>query len=130
MGDDFIVAHSEALFTAGGIVLGCFVRGVLCAVGELHHQGTSRVAEVAIIVEQSFQSCGIGTEILRRLVLIARNRAIRTLHCYCLLDNTGAQKIARKLGGALKCVDGAVEADITQPWPTYWSLLGEALTAT
>jgi len=36
------------------------------------------------------------------------------------------QEIARRQGGALKWVDGAVEADITQPWPSLFSLLGEA----
>jgi GNAT superfamily N-acetyltransferase len=127
VGDDFIVAHSEKVFAAGGIILGCFVRGMLCAVGELHHDGTYQVAEVAITVEQSVQNCGIGTELLRRLVEIARNRAIKTLHCFCLLDNKRAQKIARKLGGVLQWVDGAVKADIIQPWPNYWSLLGEVL---
>jgi GNAT superfamily N-acetyltransferase len=126
VGDDFIVAHSDALFAPGVIVVGCFMRGALCAVGELHQQVAVPIAEIAITVEPSFQNCGLGTEILRRLVLMARNRGIKTLHCFCLLDNTRAQKIARKLGGALQCVDGAIEAEIVQPWPSCWSLSDEA----
>jgi GNAT superfamily N-acetyltransferase len=128
VGDDFMVAHSDALSAPGVIVLGCFIRGALCAVGELHQQVTVRIAEIAITVEPAFQNCGLGTEVLRRLVLLARNRGIRTLHCFCLLDNTRAQKLAHKLGGARQCVDGGIEAEIIQPWPSCWSLLDEAFS--
>jgi GNAT superfamily N-acetyltransferase len=126
VGDDGIVAYSDNLFAPGVIVLGCFMRGALRAVGELHQQVTVEVAEIAITVEPAFQNCGFGTEILRRLVLMARNRGIKTPQRFCLLDNTWAQKIAHKLGGALQCVDGAIEAEIIQPWPSCWSLLDEA----
>lgn len=126
VGDDFVIAHSEKLLSPGVTALGCFVRGGLCAVGELHQQGIGRVAEVAITVEQPFQGRGIGTELLRRLVDLARNRGIRTLHCFCLLDNARARKIARKLHGAIHTVEGAVEAEIARPWPSCLSLLSEA----
>jgi hypothetical protein len=56
VGDDFVVAHSDGLFMPGVIVLGCFGRGALCAVGELHQQLTGRIAEIAITVEPSFQN--------------------------------------------------------------------------
>jgi RimJ/RimL family protein N-acetyltransferase len=124
--DDFIVTYSDSLFAPDVIVLGCFMRGALCAVGELHQQLTVRIAEIAITVEPAFQNCGLGTEILRRLVLMARNRGIKTVQCFCLLDNTRAQKIAHKLGGALQSVNGEMEAEIIQPWPSCWSLLDEA----
>ena len=55
VGDDFIVAPSDALFAPGAIILGCFIRGALCAVGELHQQVTVRIAEIAIRVEPAFQ---------------------------------------------------------------------------
>nr|WP_294553601.1 GNAT family N-acetyltransferase [uncultured Rhodopila sp.] len=126
VGDDAIKAYTGTLLSPGVTVLGCFVRGVLRAVGELHRQGSGRVAEVAITVEHPFQGRGIGTELLWHLVDIARNRGIRTLHCFCLIDNTRAQKIARKLGGAINTADGAVEAEIVHPWPSCLSLLSEA----
>jgi GNAT superfamily N-acetyltransferase len=125
-GDDVIIAYTGKLLSPGVTVLGCFVRGELRAVGELHRQGNGRVAEVAITVEAPFQGRGLGTELLRRLVDMARNRGIRTLHCYCLLDNTRAQKIARRLGGAIRTTDGAVAAEIAHPWPSCLSLLSEA----
>jgi GNAT superfamily N-acetyltransferase len=126
--DDLVIAYSETMFGKGAIVLGAFTDGVLCAVGELRCPGTpwSSEGEVAITVEQPFQSQGIGTEMLRRLVEIARNRWITKLHCYCLLDNSRMQKMTRKLGGSLHTTNGTTEAYVTQAWPSYGSLLGEA----
>ncbi len=126
--DDLVIAHSETMFGQGAIVLGAFTDGGLCAVGELRRRGApwSPVGEIAITVEQPFQSRGIGTEMLRRLVEIARNRWIIKLHCYCLLDNTRVQKMTRKLGGSLHTTNGTTEAYVTQAWPSYGSLLGEA----
>ena len=126
VGDDAINAYTHMLLSPGVTVLGCFVRGVLRAAAELHRQGSGRVAEVAITVEHPLQGRGIGTELLRHLVDIARNRGIRTLHCFCLIDNARARKIARKLGGAIHTADGAVEAEIVHPWPGCLSLLSEA----
>ena len=126
--DDLVIAYSETMFGKGAFVLGAFADGLLCAVGELRRRGTpsSPVGEVAITVEQTFQSRGIGTEMLRRLVEIARNRWISKLHCDCLLDNTRVQKITRKLGGSLHTTNGTTEAYVLQAWPSYGSLLGEA----
>jgi GNAT superfamily N-acetyltransferase len=124
--DDHAAAYTKKLFVPGVTVLGCFVHGALRGIGELHRQQPSAIAEVAITVEADFQGCGIGTDLLRRLVGIARNRRIKTLNCFCLLDNPRAQKIARRLGGALHRIDGGIEAEIAQPWPSYLSLLSEA----
>jgi ribosomal protein S18 acetylase RimI-like enzyme len=128
VGDSYISSYSETIFSTGAIILGCFENGELRAIGELRRGGTrwGQAAEVAITVERTFQRRGIGTEMLRRLVEIARNRSIRTLHLVCLLDNTRMQKIVRKQGGALCYGNGAAEADISAPWPSYWSLLSEA----
>ncbi|HVJ52054.1 MAG TPA: GNAT family N-acetyltransferase [Aliidongia sp.] len=128
VGESYIASYSETIFSTGGIILGYFENGKLCAIGELRRQGArwSQAAELAITVEREFQHRGIGTEMLRRLVEIACNRSIKILHLACLIDNTRMQKIARKLGGALRYVDGAAEVDISPPWPSCWSLLGEA----
>lgn len=127
--DAAIAAYGDTIFTSGVIALGCSVHGVLRAVGELRYRMESGglVGEVAITVERDWQNQGIGTEMLRRLIELARNRSIKTLHLYCLGDNTRMQVVVRKLGGELRYVDGTVEADIAQPWPSCWSLLGEAL---
>jgi RimJ/RimL family protein N-acetyltransferase len=128
VGDTFIEAYCEKILSTGYVVLGCFIEGELRAVGELRQSGRpwQPVAEIAITVEKPFQNQGIGTELLRRLIGLARNRAIKTLHLFCLLDNVRMQRVAKKLGGSLKYAEGEVEARIDPPWPTYWSLMEEA----
>lgn len=130
IGDAFIEAYCEKTFSPGSSVLGCFIDGELRAVGELRQQGYfwNRIGEVAITVERPYQNCGLGTEMLRRVVSLARNRSVQTLQLFCLLDNSKMQRVARKLGGTLKYAEGEVEAKITPPWPTYWSLMEEAFT--
>lgn len=128
VGDAEIADYADGIFAAGAIVLGCFVGGTLRAIGELHPmERRGRLAEVAVTVERPFQSRGIGTELLRRIVELAGNRLVGTLHLSCLIDNVPVQRIARHLGGALHQNDGLVEAEINPPWPSYGSLLGEAL---
>lgn len=128
-GEAFIDTYCEKVLAAGHAVLGCFIEGELRAVGELCRNGSQRKrsAEVAITVEKPYQNRGIGTELLRRLVRLARNRSVRTLHLFCLLDNVKMQHVARKLGGMLTYKEREVEANINPPWPTYWSLMEEAL---
>jgi GNAT superfamily N-acetyltransferase len=129
MGDGAIGAHCDAIFGAGGIVLGAFIAGRLRGIGELRPLGlvSEQSAEVAFSVERPFQGCGIGTELLRRLIEVARNRAIRTVHFHCLVGNVAARRIAGGAGGALRYADGVISAEITQPWPSFWSLLSEAI---
>lgn len=127
--DDSIQEYCNAISMVRGVTLGCFVDGVLRGVGELRRQGTwwNGQAEVAITVESDFQGRGIGTELLRRLLEIATNRLIKTVNLFCETDNVPMQKVARKLGAHLHAIDGTIEADIEQPWPSTWSMLREAL---
>jgi ribosomal protein S18 acetylase RimI-like enzyme len=128
--DTFIESYSATLFPPGGIVLGCFKEGDLRAVGELRplNPPFGSAAEIAISVERQVQKHGVGTELLRRLVEIARNRSISSIHLTCLVENAPMQKIVRKLGGELHWRQGEVEADLLQPGPSFSSLLGEALS--
>ncbi|WP_139223706.1 GNAT family N-acetyltransferase [Methylocapsa palsarum] len=126
--DATIKSYGETMFPPGGIVLGCFREGVLRAVGELRPRNPAwgADAEVAISVESEDRHHGVGTELLRRLVEIARNRSITRIRLTCLVDNAPMQKIVRNLGGDLYWIEGEVEADIVQPRPSFSSLLQEA----
>jgi GNAT superfamily N-acetyltransferase len=84
-------------------------------------------AEVAITVDENSQEQGIGTELLRRVVTYARNRGLKTLYMLCLTDNRRMQAIARKFEGQLMFEAGQVEADLTMPFPTQFTLFDEAL---
>ena len=78
--DDFIVAHSDALFAPGVIVLGCFIRGALCAVARCTNRLLSESPRSRSELNRP-TNCGLRTEILRRLVVMGRNRGIKTLQC-------------------------------------------------
>jgi acetyltransferase len=55
-------------------------------------------AEVAILVSDQYQKHGLGTELLRQLVQIARDQKLRRVSGELLRDNLAMQNIVRKLG--------------------------------
>lgn len=93
------------------VLLGCFIDGVLRATAELH-PGPDRIAEAALTVEPRFQHAGLGTELMRRLAVIARNRAIRRLVLVCLAGNARVRRIAEKLGAAVTVLEDEATAVI------------------
>jgi GNAT superfamily N-acetyltransferase len=110
------------------LMLGYVVAGQVRGVGELRLIGAaSREAELAVSVERPFQNRGVGSALLRRLVIAARNRLIVRIHMVCLIENGRAVRMARRLDGALRFRDGEAEAVIEPPWPTPWTWLEEAL---
>ena len=109
-----------------GYVTGSEVRGL--AQLELIGAGWPRAAELAVSVERPFQNRGIGTALLRRLVVAARNRLIERVYMICAIDNGGAVRMARRLDGALHFRNGEAEARIEPPWPTPWTWLEELLS--
>jgi len=113
-----------------GWLIGCFEDGHLRGVAELHwlDPGWSWRAELAITVEAAWQDLGIGTELLRRSIIHARNRGLKSLSMICLTDNRRMQAIARKFEGELDFEGSQVEADIAVPFPTQFTLLAEALS--
>jgi GNAT superfamily N-acetyltransferase len=80
------------------VVHGFFVDGALRGAAELRRIGTplSREAEAAFSIEQAWQSHGVGTVLLERTLLSARNRGIKSLRMDCLADNRRMQQLARK----------------------------------
>jgi ribosomal protein S18 acetylase RimI-like enzyme len=125
-----IAAYCEGLDCSRGLVLGYFVAGQVCGLGELKlidNVPARAAAELAASVERPFQNRGIGTALLRRLVIAARNRLIAHIRMVCLIDNGKAVRMARRLDGALVFAGGEAEARIEPPWPTPWTWLEEAL---
>jgi GNAT superfamily N-acetyltransferase len=129
VGDAYVERYSATTLATGDLALGYFIDGKLRALGELRHEGDlwRKTAEIAITVEKPWQNQGLGTELLRELVELAQNRAIRAVHLFCLVDNERMRHLASKLGGRLSIAEGEVEAELEPPFPTCWSLLDEAL---
>ena len=62
--------------------------------------------ELALTVERHWQGRGIGTELVHRALLTARNRQYRTVEMICLADNVRMQRIARRLDAQVLREDG------------------------
>jgi L-amino acid N-acyltransferase YncA len=55
-------------------------------------------AEVAVVVRDDFQRCGVGRELLRGLVRLAKQMEVRTLIAQIEADNEPALRLFRSLG--------------------------------
>jgi GNAT superfamily N-acetyltransferase len=83
--------------------------------------------EAAFSIEQLWQSHGVGTVLLERTLLSARNRGIKSLQMHCLADNQRMQQLARKFEADLKFDFGSVVGEVDPPRYTPMSLLREAV---
>ena len=127
--DRAIDEYCAKLDWTAAVVVGAFVDGELRGVGELVRvrMVPRLMAEVAFSVEGPWQNAGVGTELLRRVLTVARNRCIDRVYMLCLAENRKMQKIARKFEAVLSFEEGEVEARIL-PWgverPRWLLVLG------
>lgn len=127
--DEVITAYCKRLDWSATVVIGVFIDGELRGVGELVRVRLvpHLSAEIALSVEGPWQNAGVGTELLRRVLTVARNRFIDRVYMLCLSENKKMQKIARKFDANLTFHDGEVEGRIWPAWPSYLSLAEEAV---
>jgi RimJ/RimL family protein N-acetyltransferase len=127
VGEESVRAHCRALDWKSSVLIGCFVAGQLRGVAELSPEasGTPRRAEFALTVELPYQGRGLGTELLRRSLVAARNRAVAVVTMICLLENLRMRTIARKFDTVLHVEEDSVEGHLKTAWPTLASLLEE-----
>ncbi len=76
-------------------------------------------------MEHDWQSHGVGSALLRRTILTARNRGIAHLHMACLSDNRRMQQLARKFDAELSFDFGGVVGEVEAPHPTPLSVVRE-----
>jgi acetyltransferase len=62
-------------------------------------------AEVAVLVADRYQKLGLGNELLRRVVQIARDEKLSRLSAEMLTDNIGMQLIFRRNGFLIRAGD-------------------------
>jgi GNAT superfamily N-acetyltransferase len=125
--DAFITNYIELSLGLDAVIHGFFVDGVLRGVAELRPLGTNppEEAEAAFSIEQPWQSHGVGTALLERTLLAARNRGIKLLHMACLANNQRMIDLARKFEAELKFDFGSVVGEVEPPHPTPMSVLRE-----
>jgi GNAT superfamily N-acetyltransferase len=132
--DAYIEAYLQTYLNVslGGdaVVHGCFIDGALRGAAELRPLGPDRPneAEAALSVERPWQSHGVGSALLSRTLLAARNRGVRRLHMACLADNERMQQLARKFDAELTVEFGSVIGEVATSRPTPLSLMRELLT--
>ena len=127
--DSFIEDYAERMSDMGGLVVVTMLGDEVRAAAELRKLGETwgREAEAAFSVERPFQDQGLGSELMGRVILAARNRGVGLLYMSCLAENARMQSIARKHDAALRFEYGEVIGEIVPQTPDYFSLMAEAV---
>ncbi len=118
---------STTTFGLGAVVHGFFVDGRCAARPNCGRSDRAlrREAEAAFSIEAHWQSHGVGSALLDRTLLAARNRGIKTLHMACLANNRRMQELARKFAAELSFDFGSVVGEVAAARPTPLSVLRE-----
>lgn len=127
--DERIQAYVDGLDRFQVVVVAWIEDGVLRGAAELARFGAPSLtrAEIAVTVDKDRQDRGIGTELLRRVLTIARNRGIEQVYMVCLAENGRMRHIADKFAGRLIDLGGEVEATLALKAPDGFSLWQEAM---
>jgi GNAT superfamily N-acetyltransferase len=127
--DDFIVRFVDLTLSLDAVVHGFFVDGEMRGAAELRLLGPLPAdgGEAAFSIEKPWQSHGIGSALLERTLLAARNRGVKLLHMTCLANNRRMQQLARKFDADLTFDFGSVVGEVEAPFPTPMSIWREAM---
>jgi len=125
--DQFVRDYAELALGIDAVIHGFFVDGTLRGAAELRSLGAAGAAEAAFSIEKPWQSHGIGSLLLERTLLAARNRGLKFLHLACLADNRRRPQLALKYDDELTFQFSSVVAEVAAPRPTALSLLREIL---
>jgi acetyltransferase len=88
----------------------------ILGIGRLSRRLEDGGADFAILVSDPWQRQGLGTELMEKLVCIAKNEGLTHLSGCIMAGNTGMQKICRKAGFQLhRLSDGEYRADMLLP---------------
>ena len=125
--DQFIINYIELSLGLDAVIHGFFVDGTLRGVAELRPlgKGFADEAEAAFSIEKEWQSNGVGSALLERTLLAARNRGVKLLHMACLANNSRMVDLARKFDAELKFDFGSVVGEVEAPHPTPLSVMRE-----
>ena len=125
--DEFIANYVELSRGLEAVMHGFFVDGTLRGVAELRPLGAvfAHEAEAAFSIERPWQSHGVGSALLERTLLAARNRGIKLLHMACLANNRRMVDLAKKFDAELTFDFGSVVGEVEAPHPTPMSVWRE-----
>jgi len=84
----------------------------MLGVARVINERNQKHAEFSIVVADQWQGKGIGFELLKRCLTIAKKRNIETVWGTVLTENTQMLKLGKKLGFKIKRVGGANEYEL------------------
>jgi len=84
----------------------------------------------ALGVASRFRRRGIGTALLRRAMIFARNRFVSDIELLCMPENAAMRRVAAHLGLKWKVAAGQAETAAHLRWPDQLSLFDEMLGET
>jgi GNAT superfamily N-acetyltransferase len=127
--DEAVQKYIAASPGRGAVVYGFFVDATLRGAAELRPIGSSlgKRADASLSVEKPWQSHGVGSALLERLLLTARNRRVRWLHMACLAHNLRMQQLARKFEADLSFDFESAVGTVQASHPTPLSVMREVL---
>ena len=70
----------------------------ILAIGRLSKLDGRSAAEVALLVRDEYQHRGLGIELLRRLIQVARDERLDSVQAYMLRENIEMRSLIEKLG--------------------------------
>lgn len=129
--DEFIGAYCRGVPGARSMIVGYYAHGTLRGAAELFmltDNAPRRSCEIALSVEASHRGRGVGTELVSRMLVLASNRRVRTMHVLYLHGNKRMENIARRFGAAVNTDGSQSEAVISVPPPNDLSVFEEAMT--
>ena len=130
--DEFLAEYAALATSMDTVIHGFFVNGTMRGAAELRPIGApiTREAEAAFSIEEPWQSHGVGSALLARMLLAARNRGITFLHMAYLADNERMRQLASKFDAELRFDFGSVVGELAAPHPTPISVAREIVADT
>jgi len=125
--DEFLAEYAALATSMDTVIHGFFVNGTMRGAAELRAIGApiAHEAEAAFSIEEPWQSHGVGSALLARMLLAARNRGITFLHMAYLADNERMRQLASKFDAELRFDFGSVVGELAAPHPTPISVARE-----
>ncbi|MDF2620070.1 MAG: GCN5-related N-acetyltransferase [Xanthobacteraceae bacterium] len=129
--DAALARHASRVVSSEASAIGYFVDGELRAIAELHplgrRPGKPAAAEAAFSVERPWQGKGVGSALMRHLVLLAQNRGIEELQVIFLPANGPMKHLAAHNAAELSLDDEEVIGRMRAPRATFFSQTREFL---
>jgi acetyltransferase len=77
----------------------------ILGVGRLIKSHAKNEGEVAVLISDAYQNQGLGIELFRRVIQVARDEKLSSVEAEILPDNFAMKKIAKKLGFRVQTPD-------------------------